>query len=169
MYFKTLRIFEHRLLLLFSHQAVSISLQPHGLQQTRLPYPSLSPRVCSKSCLLYQWCHPTILSSVAPFSSCPQSSPPSGSFPINRLFAWGGQSNEASASASVFPMNIQDWFPLRLTGLISLLSKGLSRVFSSPQFESINFSALSPLYGPTLTSIHDSWKNHSFDYMNLYQ
>ena len=131
MYFKTPGIFKYRLLLLFNHQAVSISLQPHGLQHTRLPCPSLSPRVCSNSCPLCQWCHPTILSSVTPFSSCPQSSPPSGSFPVNRLFVLGGQSIGASASASVFPMNIWDWVSLRLTSLISLLSKGLSRVFCS--------------------------------------
>ena len=93
------------------------------------PCPSLSPGVCSNSCPLSQWCHPTISSSVVSFSSCPQSFPGSGSFPVSRLFASGGQS--IGSSASVFPMNIESWFPLGLTGLISLLSKGLSRVFDT--------------------------------------
>ena len=110
---------------------MSDSLWPHGLQHARLRCPSPSPRVCSNSCPLSRWCHPTISSSVAPFSSCLQSFPASGSFPVSQLFASGGQSIEVSASASVLPMNIQDWFPLGLTGLISLLSKGFSRVFSS--------------------------------------
>ena len=94
---------------------MSDSLWPHGLYQTRLPCPLLSPGVCSNSCLLCQWCHPTISSSVVPFSSCFQSFPASGSFPMSLHFASGGQSIEASASASVLPMNIQDWFPLGLT------------------------------------------------------
>ena len=98
------------------------------LQHTRLPCPSLSPRVCSNSCPLSWWCHPTVSSSVT-FSSCPQSFPASGSFPMSWLFALGGQN--IGASVSVLPMNIQVWFPLELTGLISLLSKGLSRIFSS--------------------------------------
>ena len=99
----------------------------------RLPCPSLSPGVCLNSNPLSQWCHPTISASVTPFSSCPQSFPASGSYPMNWLFISGGQSTEvlASASASVFPMNIQGWFPLGLTDLIPLLSKRLSRVFSS--------------------------------------
>ena len=115
----------------FSYSVMSDSLQLHELQLTRLPCPSLSPTVCSNSCPLRQWCHPTISSSVAPFSSCPQSSPASGSFPMSQFFASSGQSIEASASASVLPMNIQDWFPLWMTGLISLLSRGLSGVFSN--------------------------------------
>ena len=98
---------------------------------------------------------------LSPFSSCPQSFPTSGSFPRSRLFPSGGQS--IGASASVLPMNIQDWFPLGLPGFISLLSKGLSRVFSNITVQSINSSALSFLYSPTLTSIHDHWRNHSFD------
>ena len=106
-------------------------LWPYGLQQARLPCPSLSPRVCSNSCPLSWWCHPAISSSVAPFSSGPQSSPGSGSFLMSRLLASGGQSIGASASALVLPMSIQGWFPLGLTDLISLLSEGLSRVFSS--------------------------------------
>ena len=137
------------------------TLQLHGLQHARLFCPSLSPGVCSNSCPLSQWCHPTISSSVIPFSSCTQSFPASGSFPMSQLFTSGSQS--IGASASVLPVNIQGWFPLGLTGLISLLSKGLSRVFSTPQFESIKSSALSLIYGPTLTSIYDYWKKHSFD------
>ena len=97
----------------------------------RLPCPSLSPGACSDSCLLSPWCHPTISSSVAPFSSCLQSFPVSGYFPMSQLFVSGGQSTGASASASALPMNSQSWFPLGLTGMISLLFNGLSRVFSS--------------------------------------
>ena len=110
---------------------MSNSLQPHELQHARLPCPSPSLRACSNSYPLSPWCHPTISSSVTPFSSCPQSYPASGSFPISQLFSLGGQSIGASASASVLPMNIQDWFSLGFTGLISLQSKGLSRVFSN--------------------------------------
>ena len=104
------------------------TLRPHGLQHIRLPCPSPSPEVCSNWCPLSWWCHPTIPSSVTPFS-CTQSFPASGSFPMSQHFILGGQS--IRASASVLPMNIQGWFPLGLTGLISLQSKGLSRVFSS--------------------------------------
>ena len=110
---------------------MSDSLWPHGLQHTRLPCPSPSPWAYSNSCPLSQWCHPTISSSVAPFSSCLQFFPASGSFIVSRLLASGGQSTGASASASVLPVNIQGWFPLWLTSLISLQSKGLSRVFSN--------------------------------------
>ena len=125
---------------------------------------------CSNSCPLSWCCHATISSSVIPFSSCLQSSPASGSFPMSN-FTSGGQSIVASASASVLPRNIQDWFPLQVTGLISLQSKGLSRVFSSTtilhhQF-SINSLALRFLYGPTLITIYNYWKNHSFDKMDL--
>ena len=118
-------------LLLFSHSVMSNSLWPHGLQHARLPCPSLPPGVCSNSCPLSQWRHPTISSSVTPFSSCLQFFPASRPFPMNQLFTSGSQSIGASASASVLPMNIQGWFPLGWTGLISLKSKGLSRVFSS--------------------------------------
>ena len=118
-------------LLLFSCSVMSNSLWPHELQHTRLPCPSPPPGVCSNSCPLSQWCHPPISFSVVPVSSFPQSFPASGSFPMGWLFTSDGQSIRASASASVPPMNIQDWFPLGLTSLISLLSKGLSRVFSS--------------------------------------
>ena len=117
--------------LLFSHSVMSNSLQPHGLQNTRLPCPSSSPGACSSSCPLSQWCHPTISSSVIPFCSHLQSFPASGSFPVSQFFASGGESTGVSPSASVLLMNIQDWFPLGWTGWISLQSKRLSRVFSS--------------------------------------
>ena len=110
---------------------MSYSLQLHGLQQARLPCPSPTPGACSNSCPSSQWCHPTILSSVVPFSSCLQSFPASGSFLMSQIFRSGGQSIGASPSASVLPLNIQGWFPLGLTGLISPQSKGLTRVFSS--------------------------------------
>ena len=110
---------------------MSDSSWPDGLQHTRLPCPSPTSRTYSNSCPLSRWCHATISSSVIPFSSCLQSFPASGSFPMNQFFESGGQDIGTSASASVFPMNIQDWFPLGLTGLISLLSKVLWRVFSS--------------------------------------
>ena len=105
---------------------MSDSLQPHGLQYARLPCPSPTPRAYSNSCPSNQWCHPAISSSVVPFSSCLQSFPVSGSFPMSQFFASGGQSIGASASASVLPMNIQDWYPLGWTGWISLQYKGLS-------------------------------------------
>ena len=133
------------------------------LLRTRLLCPPLSPWICSDSCPLSQWCCLTISSSATPFSFCLQSFPVSESFPTSPFFASRGQSTRASASGTVLPMNIQDWFPLGWTGWISLQFKGLSRVFSTPQFRSINSSALSFLYSPTLTSIHDYWKNHSFD------
>ena len=119
------------MLLLFSHSIVSNSLWPHKLQDSRLLSPSPSSRVCSNSCPLSQWCHPTISSSVVPFSFCLQSFPASRPFLMSQLFTSSGQSIGASASASVLPMNIQGWFPLELTGWVSLQSKGLSRVFSS--------------------------------------
>jgi len=118
---------------------MSDSLQPHGLQHARLPCPSPTPGACSNSCPLTQWCHPTILSSVVPFSSYLQSFPASRSFLISQLFTSGGQSIEPSASASVLPISIQDWFPLGLTGLISLQSKGLSRVFSDTTIQKHQF------------------------------
>ena len=108
-----------------------LTLRHNGLQHARLPCPSVPTGICSNSCPLSQWCHPTISSSVASFSSCPPSFTASRSFLRSRLFASGGQSIGASVSASVLPMNVQGWFPLRLTALISLLFKGISRVFSS--------------------------------------
>ena len=125
------------LYLLFAISVTSNSLRTHGLSHTRVPCPLLSPKACSNSCPLSQWCHPTISSSVIPFSSCPQSFPASWSFPVSRLFASGGQG--IGASASVFPMNIQDWVPLGWTGLISLQSKGLSRVFSNTTVQKHEF------------------------------
>ena len=115
----------------FSPSVVSGSLRPHELQYTRPPCPSPTPRAYSNSCPLSQWCHPAISSSVVPSSSCPWSLPASGSFSMSQLFTWGGQSIRVSASASVLPMNTQDWSPLGWTGWISLQSKGLSRVFSN--------------------------------------
>ena len=115
----------------FSRSVVSNSLQPHEPQHVRPPCPSPTPRVHPNPCPLSKWCHPTISSSVIPFSSCPQSFPASGSFQMSQLFPSGGQSIGASVSASVLLINTQDWFPFRLTGLISLQSRGLERVFSS--------------------------------------
>ena len=115
----------------FSHSVVSDSLWPHGLQHTRPPCLSPTPRVYSNSCPLSQWCHPTISSTVVPFSSHLQSFLASRFFPMSQLFTFGGQSIGVSASASVLPMNIQNWFPLGWTGWISLQFKGLSRVFSN--------------------------------------
>ena len=113
----------------FSHSVMSDSLWPQGLQHTRPPCPLQTPRVDTNSCPLSWWCHPTISSSVIPFSSCSQSFPASGSFQMSQLSTSGGQSIGVSASTSVLPMNCQDWFPLGWTGWISLQSKGLSRVF----------------------------------------
>ena len=118
-------------LLLFSPSVVSNSLRPHGLQHASVPCPSPTPGAYSKSCPLRQWCQPTISSSVVPFSSSLQPFPASGSFPVSRFFPSGAQRIGVSALASVISMNIQGWYHLRLTGLISLLSKGLSGVFSS--------------------------------------
>ena len=151
----------------FSRSIVSNSLWPHGQQHARPPCPSPTPRACSNSCPWSQWCHPAISSSVIPFSSSLQSFPASGSFPMSQLFARGGQSTGVSASASVLPMNIQNWFPLGWTGWISLQSKGLLESSPTPQFKSINSSVLSFLYGPPLTSIDDHWKNHSFEYTDI--
>ena len=134
----------------FSCSVMSDSLWPHELQHTRTPCPPPTPGACSNSRPLSRWFHPTISSSVDPFSSCPQSFPASGSFQMSQLFTSGSQSIGVSASALVLPMNIQDWFPLGWIGWISLQSKGLSRV------KSINSSALSFLCSPTLTSIWSS-------------
>ena len=146
----------------FSQSVVPDSLWPYGLQHARLPYPSPTPRTCSNSCPSSWWCHPTISSSVVPFSSFLQSFPASGSFLTNQFLS-GGLSIEASAS--VLSMNIQGWFPLGLTGLISFLENPRDSQESSPapQFKSISSSVLNLLYGPALKSIHDYWKNHSFD------
>ena len=119
----------------FSHSVMSNSLQPHGLQHARPPCPSPTPEVYSNSCPLSQCCHPTISSYVIPFSSCLQSFPASGSFPMSQFFSSGGQSIGVSASTSVLPVNTQDWSPLGWTGWISLQSKGLSRVFSNTRVQ----------------------------------
>ena len=147
----------------FSHSVMSDSLRPHEAQHAKPPCPSPTPRVHPNPCLLSQWCHPTISSSVVPFSSCPQSFPASGFFPMSQLFASAGQSIGVSASTSVLAMNTQDWSALGCTGWISLQSKGLSRVFPTPHFKSINSSALSFLLVQLSQSIHDHWKNHSLD------
>ena len=138
------------------------TLRPHELQYSRPPCPSPTPRVYSNSCPLSRWCHWAISSSVIPFSSCPQSLPSSESFPMSQLFARGGQSTGVSALASVLPMNTQDWSPLEWTSWISLQSKGLSSLL---QHHSSKASILQgqPSSCPTLTSIHDHWKNHSLD------
>ena len=145
----------------FSRSVMSDSLWPHEPQHARPPCPSPTPEVHSDSCPSSQWCHPAISSSVVPFSSCPQSFPASGSFQMSQLFTWGGQSAGVSALASVLPTNTQDWSPLGWTSWISLQSKGLSRVFSNTAVQKHHSSAFSFLHSPTLTSIHDHWKNHS--------
>ena len=139
---------------------MSDSLQSHGLQHARLPCLSPTPGGCSNSCPLSWWCHPTISSYVVPFSSLLQSFPASGAFQMSQFFSSGGQSIGVSASASVLPMNTQDWFPLGLTGWISLQSKGHSRVF-------FNTTVLwrSAFFMVQLSQ--DYWKNHSFDYIDL--
>ena len=141
----------------FSRSVVSDSLQPHGLQHVQLPCPSPAPRAYSNSWPLSQWCHPTISSSVVPFSSHLQSFPTSGSFQMTQFFTSGGQSIGASASASVFPMNTQDWFPLGWTGWILAVQGTLKSLLQH------HSSKASVLYSPTLTSIYDHWKNQSFD------
>ena len=138
----------------FSHSVTSDSLRPHGLQHTRLPCPSSTPWPYLNSCPSSWWCHPTVSSSVVPFSSCLQSFPASGSFPVRQFFTSGGQSIGVSASASVLPMNIQDRFPLGCTGWISLQSKELSRIFSSTTIQKHQFFDAQP----------SSWSN-SYLYM----
>ena len=146
----------------FSHSVMSDSLWPRGLQHVRLPCPSPTPGAYSNLCPLSWWCHPTISSFVVSFSSCLQSFPASGSFQMSQFFASDGQSIGVSGSASVLPMNIQYWSPLGWTGWIFLQSKRLSRLL---QHHSSKASILRHcfLYSPTLTSIHDYWKKHSFD------
>ena len=128
----------------FSHSVVSDSLWPHGLQHTRLPCPSPTPRVYPNSCPLSQWCNPTISSSVVPFSSGLQPFPASESFPMSQLFAWGGQSTGVSASTSVLPMNTRDWSPLGWMGWISMQSKGLLRIFSNTTVQKHQFFSTQP-------------------------
>ena len=151
----------------FSCSVVSDSLRPLGLQHARPPCPSPTPGVHPNPRPLHWWCHLTRSSSVIPFSSCPQSFPASGSFQMRQFSASGGQSIEVSASTSVPPMNTQDWSPL--DGLVGSPCSPRDSQESSPtpQFKSISYSALSFLYSPTLTSIHDHWKNRSLDQMDL--
>ena len=145
----------------FSCSVVSDSLRPHELQHARPPCPSATPRVYPNSCPSSRWCHPAISSSVIPFSSCPQSLPASESFPMSQLFAWGGQSPGVSTLASVLPMNTRtDLLQNELVGS-SCSPRDSQESSPTPQFKSINSSALSFLHSPTLTSIHDHWKNHS--------
>ena len=146
----------------FSRSVMSDSLQPHRLQHARFPCPSPTPEAWSNSCPSSRWCHPTISSSVIPFSCCLQSFPASGSFPRSLFSTSGGQSTGVSASASVLPVNIQDWFPLGLTCWI-LQSRDCQESSQIPQVKSINSLLLMFLYSRTLTSIHDYWKNHRFD------
>ena len=150
---------------------MSDSLWPQGLQHTRLPCPSLSPGVFLDSCPLNQWYYLTFSSSAAFSSFCLQSFPGSRSFPMSQFFASGGQSSGASASAfhecwTVIPMNIQGWFPLGLADFISLKFKGLARVFSSNTIGKHQFFVTQLSYGPTLTSVHDYWKDHNFNCRN---
>ena len=144
-----------------SRSVMSNSLRPHEPQHTRPPCPSPTPGVYSNSCPLSRWCHPTISSCVVPFFSYLQSFPASGSFQMSQFFTSGGQSIGASASASVLPMNTQDWSPLGWTGWISLQSKGLSRGFSNTTVQKHQFFNF--LYSPTLTFMYDYWKSHSLD------
>ena len=134
-----------------------------------LPVHHQVPEACSNPCPLSWWCHPTISSSVIPISSCLWSFPASGFFPMNQFFMSGGQiiGVSASASASVLPVNIQDWFPLGWTGWISLQPKGLSRISSNTSSKAYIHWCSAFCYSPTLTSIHDYWKNHIFDYTDL--
>ena len=152
----------------FSCSVVSDSLWPHESQHTRPPCPSPTPRVYSNSCPSSWWCHPAISSSVIPFSSCHQSLQASGSFPMSKLFTWGSQSIGVSASASVLPMNTQDWSPLGWTGWISLQSEGLSRVFSNTTVQKHQFFS-AQLSSQSNSHIHTwHWKNHSLDQMDFY-
>ena len=148
---------------LFSRSVVSNSWQPHAARQASLFF--TNSRVCSNSCPLSRWCHPTISSSVIPFS-CLLSFPASGSFPISQFFASGGQSIGVSTSSTLFRWIFRTDF--LLDGLVGSLSPRDSQKSSpTPHFKSTNSSVLSLLYGPTLTSIHDYWKNHSFDHTDL--
>jgi len=145
----------------FSHSVGSDSLRPCELQHARPPCPSPTPEVHPNSCPLSQWCHPATSSSVVPFSSCPQSLPASESFPMSQLFAWGGQSIGVWALASVLAKNTQDWSPLECTSGTPCSPRDSQASSPTPQFKSINFSVLTFLHSPTITSIHDHWKNHS--------
>ena len=143
----------------------SASVSIYGIVKSTV----LSPGVCSNSYPLSQWCHPIISSSAIPVSSFLQSFPALGSFPMSWLFISGGHSIESSASASVVPMSSQGRFPVGLTGLISWKSRDFQESSPAPQFKSISCLVLSLFYGSTLTSVHDYWKNYSFDYMDFHR
>ena len=152
------------------HSSVQISCSvvskyswPHESQHARPPCPSPTLRVHSDTRPLRQWCHPAISSSVVPFSSCHQSLPASESFPMSQLFAGGGQSTGVSALASFLPKKSQGWSPLEWNGCISLQSKGFSGVFSNTTVQKHQLFGAQVSHSPTLTSIHDHWKNHSLD------
>ena len=147
----------------FSHSVMSDYLRPHEPQHARPPCPSPTPGVHPNPCPLSRWCHPTISSSVIPFSSCLQSFPASGSFPMSQLFTSGGQSNGVWTSTSVLPMNTQDWSPLGWTDWSPCSPRDSQESSPTTQFKSINSSVLSFLHSQTLTFIHDHWKNHSLD------
>ena len=155
------------LLSLFSHPVMSDSLWLHGLQPARPPYPSLFPGVCQSSCPFHQWCHPAISASEALIPFCPQSFPALGTFSISWLFVSGDQNTGTSSSASVLPMNIQSWFPLRLPALISYCPRNSQESSPTPQFKGINSLLLCLLYSPALTTEHDHWEDYSLDYMDL--
>ena len=141
------------------------SLRPHGLKHARPPCPLPTPWVYPNSCPVSRWCHPAISSSVVPFSSRLQSFPASGSFPMSQLFTSGGQSTGFSALASFLPKNTQDWSAFEWTGWISCCPRYSQESSPTPQFKSINSSALSFLYSPTLISIHDYRENHNFGFL----
>ena len=151
---------------MFSCSVMSNSLWTHGLQHARLHCPSPSPGAISSSYPWSWWCHPTISSSVVPFSSCFQSFPASGTFPMSHRFTSDDQNTGSSALASVLPVNIQSWFPLGLIGLISLLSKGHSRIFSSTTAQKHQFFSAQPSLR-SKSHIY-TWKNHGFDYTDVY-
>ena len=164
--FPSIRVFANEVTLHISQFSCSVmfnSLRPHGLQHVRLPCSSPIPGIYSNSCPSCWWCHPTISFSATLFSFCLQSFPASGSFPRSQFFASSGQSIGVSASTSVLPMNTQDWFPLGWMVRSPCCPRDSQESSPTPQFKSINFLAFSFLYSPTLTSVHDYWKNHSFD------
>ena len=152
---------------LFSRPVMSDSLWPHGQKHTGPPCLSPSPEVCPRSCPLH--CHPAISSSDVLFSFCSQASPASRIFPMSWLFTSGDQNTGASASASVLPVSIQGWFPLKLTGLISFLSKGLPGIFSSTTVQRHQFFGILPSLSSALTTVRDHWEDDSLDYTDLQQ
>ena len=151
----------------FSRSVMSDSLRPHKLQHASPPCPSPTPRVHPNPCPSSRWCHPAISSSVIPFSSSPQSLPASGSFPVNQLFTWGGQSIGVSASASVLPVNTQDWSPLGWTGWIPLQSKWLARVFSSTTVQKHQFFGAQPSSQSNSGNLSINKKTVSFCFLFL--